>query len=639
LKKIFFCFFLFLISFFIESKTISEWIKKPQIYSVTVFDKKDSEKFSITVNGLWNGYIGKVSSPFAFGRMLLSYYENKNYDSDQKFVEYLHKNSFIVPATILTTQGHETLQGNKLKELSCKSYNGEISDWDLTAESKFMCSNNDNWLEWMFLHGKKAIDSGADLIVLDEIQGGGFIPLYQWLGQFTGMKEPGFCEHCIEGFRNYLKTNFTSEELKEKFNILNIENEELKERINSTKALKYFERVAKGPLIKEYINFNEKNNYLLKKRLVQSLRSYAKLKGRNIAISANSYAIGGIQIGDYWVKGLIFSDFLDFYTFENHYSAVANQILSPYPRNKWIAWEKLAFQATGNTFVSMLDTGTIKELDKKTNIGKFSNYLYIRFMEAYINKGAFAIYYGKPFNNYKTWEKCAEAAKFIRTHNDLFMKDSKTLSDIAILFLYSENLRNRYFSYLGISQILSESNIGYDVIFGGGGKYLKDRVKSNELKKYPLIIIPNSKQIEDNQKDKIKDYVREGGKAIIFSGESFGLNGTGIKNYGKGVFIVLDSWFYENREWDIGSLYFFSYEDKYRKSLRDLFLKLTNSFQYTENVERKIIVTPYYNFDKNQIIIHVLNYDHNINTDSTKEKENIEIKIKPPLFQLEKQVI
>ena len=613
-----------------------DWYKKAQIYSITVFSREDSEKFGITVNGLWNGYIGNTDSPFAFGRLLLSYYENSKYDSDKKFVDELHKRGYIVPATILTTQGHSSFQRTEFNKLSCKSFKGDLPDWDLKAGSKFMCSNNSRWLDWMVMHGKKAIDSGADLIVLDEIQGGGFIPLYQWYSQYLGAKEPGFCEHCISGFRSFLKNKYSSKELKEFYEIDDINLYDLKSRIYDTINLKYFDRVKKDPLIEEYIEFNEENNYYLKRSLVSKLKEYAEKKNKEIIISANSYSLGSVQLGDYWVKGLIFSDFLDFYTFENHYAAKPMEKIVAYPRNKWIAWEKLAYNATGERFVSLIDTGTNEEINRqfKEYSKNFSNYLYIHFMEAYINRGAFGIYYGKFYENFKLWERCANAAAFIKNHRYLYEGEQETDSKIAILFLYSENLRSRYFSYLGLSQALSESNMAYDVIFGGGGKYLKDRVEPDILRKYELLIIPNSKDILSSQIVKIKNFVKNGGKAIVFSGTSFGFSGKGEKKYGKGSFFILDSWSYENRVWDIGSLYFFSYEDKYRKAIKELLLGLTDSYQILKNAKRKIVATVYFKKKKKMIILHLLNYDHNIKTDVISEKNGIEIRVKKPDFDV-----
>ncbi len=82
----------------------------------------DVQKFHITVNGLWNGFfVENLSSPFAYGRYFESIYSGKTYESDEEFVQSQHDQGLLVPGTILTTQGHESLQGDLLEEFACRS--------------------------------------------------------------------------------------------------------------------------------------------------------------------------------------------------------------------------------------------------------------------------------------------------------------------------------------------------------------------------------------------------------------------------------------------------------------------------------------------------------------------------------------
>jgi hypothetical protein len=156
-----------------------EWFKKTQVYSMAALPQEDVAKYHITVNGLWNGYIGEVPSPFAFGRMLESLYSGRVYNSDKEFVDTLHNLGQIVPGTILTSQGHEKMQGERLADFACRSASGALPDFDLDAGSQFMCAIKGGFKDWMIRHGKRAIDAGADLIVLDEIQGNSLFPMFQ----------------------------------------------------------------------------------------------------------------------------------------------------------------------------------------------------------------------------------------------------------------------------------------------------------------------------------------------------------------------------------------------------------------------------------------------------------------------------
>lgn len=616
------------------------WYQRVQIYSMVALGPADVERFHIKVNGLWNGYFGGSASPFAFGRVHESLASGKRYSSDEEFVNVQHSKGLLVPATILTSQGRKDMQGPRLPDYACRSYDGALPDFDPEAKSHFMCANKPAWVNWMRHHGEQAIDAGADLIVLDEIQGNGFFPKFQWLSPYLKMKEPGFCPYCINEFKSYLKHKYTASQLLRKYNISDIDKVDLAARIASVMHLPYKERVAAEPLTTEYIDFQTEKNFYAKTKLIKALREYARGKGRKIAISANVFALGTERGGGYWVKGLIFSDFVDFLSFENTYTAVEDRNILPFPRNKWVAWEKLARSAINSPFVIIPDTGEIKEIvqNNLTHGKSYKNYLYIHFAEAYANRGAFAFYYIYNWGNRKEWEKCAKAAEFILKHRALYEMEPDR-SDIAIVVLYSEALYRRIFSYLGLAQVLAESSIPFDVVFGGGGKYLRDRLNFQRLSGYKLIFVPSAIGITENQTRVIKQYVKKGGKAIIFDGKPFGLSGQGVFPYGQGAFLLIPAWNYQGEEWDIGNLYFLGYEDSVRKTIADLVEQLLPGASVLKNPDRKVVAYPYYSSAQRTVVVHLLNYDHDLKTDRVVPKSNLVLRIKRPEFPPEENAI
>ena len=311
------------------------WFQKTQVYDMGAFPPSNIEKFHITVNGLWNGYFaGGLCSPFAYGRFLEFIYSGKTYESDEEFVQSQHDKGLLVPGTILTTQGHESFQGEQLEEFACRSVKGEMADWSVGEGSYWMNSNDPNWINWTIEHGKKAIDAGADMICLDEIQGNGFIPGFQCLSQFIDFTEPGFSDCTLNGFREYLQDKFTEIELQNLYEIDDVQIYDFCSRIANTMYLDYDSRIAEDPLIEEYIAFNEIGNFHAKKRLIQELRDYAEDQGKDIVIGANSFALGTNRLGGYWAKGLQFSDILDLFIFENEYTAIEDELIPEFPRNK-----------------------------------------------------------------------------------------------------------------------------------------------------------------------------------------------------------------------------------------------------------------------------------------------------------------
>jgi hypothetical protein len=264
----------------------------------------------------------------------------------------------------------------------------------------------------------------------------------------------------------------------------------------------------------------------------------------------------------------------------------------------------------------------------------YSNYLYIRCAEAYANQCALANYFIKVWGDPKTWKGVSRAHKFILNHKSLYDADSTTEADVAFLFLHGSNLERRLWSYLGLAQAVAESNIPFDVIFGGGGKYLKDRLKLSAISDYDLLIIPTAHEITASQKTIIDQYVHDGGKAIIFDPETFGLQGIGGIAHGSGLFIVVPTWEYAGDEWDVGYLYFTNYENKIKKDIASLVKSVIPQPSILNHGRRRVVAYPYYQAGEKRIVVHLVNYDHDRKTDEVSPMSNITLKLKKPDFNL-----
>ena len=610
---------------FDTQKASDEWFLSPQIYDMVALPPEDVQTFHITVNGLWNGFFAaNLTSPFAFGRYIESLYSGRNYESDEDFVNAMHDEGLLVPATILTTQGHRSFQGEKLEEYACRSIDGKLCYWDKEARSYWMNALNDDFIDWCIEHGKKAIDAGADLIVLDEIQGSSFIPMYQWASQYIEwLDAPGFSNVTIEKFRDFLAEKYDDEELNQIFGIDNISSYDLKSRIAKTMYLPYSERIKADKLNKEYFEFLEKGNFMAKKRLIKELRNYATQKGKSIAISANSYSLGTPRGGGYWCKGLHFASLLDFFSFENKYSALADEDLPSPPRAKWLAWERLAYASTHATSAILLGADEAAYIARDAS-HSYRNYLSILCAEAFANRASFVNWYVKIWGKSSDWMGCSAIYDFVLKHNELYKGEINT--PVAILYLYGEGMRNKSDSYLGLAQMLAESNVPYEVIFDGDGFYINESLSIDELSYYNLVFIPNVINITERQRNTIFQYVSEGGTAIVFDANALGFDmDEGELQYGNGTFIFMH---------DVAYDYFHNYDDELRDEIESIVKKHVEIPLKVENAERKIIAYPYYQLEKKRIVIHLVNYDYNRWNDGVNVRENINIRIEKPCFDV-----
>jgi|GEM_PF-884847 len=612
------------------------WYQQRQIYNMLAFAPDHIQKYHITVNGLWNGFFVEdngTSSPFALGRFLEEYYSGNTYNSDYHFVETQHQAGLKVPATILTIQGHQTLQGEDLETYASRDPDGNLCPWDYNANSYWMNILDPGYLQWCIEHGKKAIDANADMIVLDEIQGNGLIPMYQWASQYIEeIKAPGFSNQTIESYRTYLADTYTSLQLQNTYNIDNISSYDLKTRIMQTMHLTYQERLQADNLFSTYDLFLEETNYQAKTYLIEELRAYAQSQGKDIVITANSYALGTPRDAGFWPKGLHFCDHLDFFSFENTYTA-DDDTLSTFPRNKWLAWEKLAYASTQSPPAVLIDTNAFTEVTS-TNSNQplctgYKNYLGILAAECFANRGSFVNYYFRIEGKENNWENVERICNFVQ-NNQQFYDDPQILqTDVAILYLYSEGMRTKSDTYLGCAQALAESDINYDVVFSGDDNYIEDRLIPDDLSSYEVLLIPNVINITDNQQQIISNYVESGGVAIVFDNAPLNLPATpGEHSHGNGTYFSLQT---QHQE-DIGSQFYRSYSSNLREKIAQSIQNYTAPLFEIEGYDGTVVGTCYQQEDR--LLLHLVNYDYGQLLDVMREKNDISIQIKQPSFEI-----
>lgn len=624
-----------------QSHTEEPWYHQRQIYNMLAFAPDHVQKYHITVNGLWNGFFVEdngTSSPFALGRFLEEYYSGNTYSSDYEFVETQHQAGLKVPATILTIQGHQTLQGQDLETYASRDPDGNLCPWDYDANSYWMNSLDPGYIQWCIEHGKKAIEANADMIVLDEIQGNGLIPLYQWASQYVEeIKAPGFSNQTIESYRSYLADTYTRTQLQNTYNIENITTYDLKARIMQTMHLPYQERLQADSLFSTYQLFLEETNYQAKTYLIEELRTYAQSQGKDIVITANSYALGTPRDAGFWPKGLHFCDHLDFFTFENTYTA-DDDTLSAYPRNKWLAWEKLAYASTQSPPAVLIDTNAFTEVTSTTSnqplcIG-YKNYLGILAAECFANRGSFVNYYFRIEGKENTWESVEHICNFVQDNQEFYDNPQDTQTDVAILYLYSEGMQTKSDTYLGCAQALAESNINYEVVFSGDDKYVEDRLCLEDLSSYNVLVIPNVIDITDNQQMLISTYVESGGVAIIFDNSPLGLPTTpGEHSYGNGTYFSLQT---QSQE-DLGSQFYHTYSSTLREKIAQSVQNYTDPLFEIEGYEGTVVGTCYRQEDR--LLLHLVNYDYGQLLDVLREKTDILIQIKQPSFEVEEIIL
>ncbi len=600
-----------------SEEKVKKWFNKVQVYGIIPLSRQEAKKYNITVNGVWGGiHTADPILPFKEYSPAV----RKKYKTASEYVSEMHDAGLKTSGAMLAfSGGNQSVieRWPELKNAASRTALGRTA-MPFGENSYAMSASSPEWNEWMIAHAKRAIDAGADLIMIDDIQ------------EFLFPFQLGFDHFSIDGFKEYLRTRFTRTELSAWFGINDVDDLNVIQRISDKANLSYEKRIERDPLVEVFARFLEENNYQTKKQIVKELKSYAGKKGREIAVTGNIYALGTTRINGYWPKGLYLGEIVDFFTFENIYAVAGEKLLeTPFPRGKWMAWDKLGFAATGSPAVALVAAESLEKIASRN----ISNYLYIHFAEAYANQSAYMLYHIPAYKLGKLWKQCAKAAGFVLDNRDIYETDQSVYSKAAVLYLYGEGMRTKTYNYLGLAQALAESNIPFELIFSGDGYYLKDDLTVKVLEKYKAIIIPSVTNITDNQKKIIKEYVSLGGSAIIFDPLEFNINRSQVEvAFHKGRFVILPPLSADGEIVDAGTAYFRTYNDKIRKYIEKTVKKYVDSTITIDNTERKLIAYPYYQPGPKRLVIHLVNYDHNFKNDRVRIKRNVNIRIKKPDF-------
>ena len=136
-------------------------------------------------------------------------------------IEELHSLGikYVSGLSPITTIGNVYNQRPEIADASCLNIHGEkiqLHWYPIGPNEPFYwgCTNNPTWQNYLKEVIERSIHAGADGIHVDEIYG----------TEHVIWGERGcFCDFCMDGFRDYLKNNFTDNELENEYGIANID--------------------------------------------------------------------------------------------------------------------------------------------------------------------------------------------------------------------------------------------------------------------------------------------------------------------------------------------------------------------------------------------------------------------------------
>ena len=517
-----------------------------------------------------------------------------------------------------------------------------------------MCTNNPDWLQWEIEFGRKGIDQGADMVLVDTPMSSSFV---------SGFLRGGFCPHCMAGFRKYLEAKFTPEELQERFDVGEFDTSTIIKRLSPLQFLtdpkrRPFQDTTKDDLLfREFVYCQEEASFRTRKLLAEALREHARATGRQVAFCTNAADLGTANPGGYWIRAIMFADLFDLFAYEQNYlpDGLPSPQMTRLPRGKWAAYHRLAYAIHHRRSPAVISANAMGELLKTVLLkGTTANVLTaVQSAEAYAANGAYIQFHVEPLTVGTTllgkcWRESARIAGFVRSHRDLYEGELGSGSSTAIVFLLNERGRTIpavFPSYLGLAQALTEGNYPFDVLFGGDGRYVADRLTLAELQRYGVVIVPSPIDPTENQKSVINAFVKAGGTLVCQEPERLGIERptdlapaagasclAGRFEYGKGSVMVLKGRVTETWTDDVASNFFRTYDPKLRRELCNLAEQLGLSSMVEGQAERLIGAFPVLQPERKRLVIHLVNYDVDYDNDAIREKTDVTVKVLRPAF-------
>jgi len=480
--------------------------------------------------------------------------------------------------------------------------------------------HNPAWQNVLLDQVKQIIDYGADGVVMD-----GHMP-----NIYTFDQGGSFDEYTMADFREYLKANFSEEELATKFDIPDIENFNYKEWIISHGREDFLQAgIWNGPYFEglhaQFYIFEWKYTKQFFSIFQDTAKAYAAIKyGRNFVVSENC---GCAYYASVDIDDFIIGEFKYYSSNAKTTELAASQI-------------KLLKSIGNKPFVVV--PGILNPRDGFTPPENTKNLM--KFILADIYAAGGCIFLCPYIDDYEIdYGNLSKYTSFILQNGYLYENLSNP-ARTAVAFSFASVLNRRfrfeddsdrarpiYNSYKGLSTILIEGNIQHNVLIFRDTRFSEDRLKFETLTSYDCIILSSVYCLTDDQAQLLLDYVRDGGIVISVGDiapydENANLASRPVLNsfskyethpYGDGYFVTV---------WpNVGTGYFSGEHPEFKKLLIDEVNKhvIPQTIVIPEN---DVSVYAYNKTDSSDKILHLVNYDFDPKQDRFETKRDFTIK-------------
>jgi hypothetical protein len=478
--------------------------------------------------------------------------------------------------------------------------------------------NEEGWREFLRSEMAAAIDSGVDGFVIDDIQA-------QTL--HIGFDSAGvFNEPDMRGFREFLTTIYTSDELASRYGIQDIGTFSYRDYIMS-RGLAQLWRTAPWdvPLFNQFRTFEYHSTLAAYAELFGWARSYSQSRNGKPLIFLGNTSTGGDM-------SLPFEQSLDLAWLEFPYLHWGYP-----PRSKTIPASKLTIDGRWKKGTYLTQVPTNEDLDRR---GSPPNLAKVLFAEAHAARSEYQVPFkvvGGPAESYApNLDELAPYYRFLAENRWYYGGDWTWRPRVAILYPVAAYLGGAD-SYYGAAMALLDAGIQFDALVSGDGRILPNTITLERLRQYPALVLPSPGAMSAEQVRLVLDYLEAGGFVVAWGsiGDADELvrydvarpsdwrtvQSVGERRVGAGTVSNLSSD-------DLGSQYFTGRAASTRARIVGAVSRVAPP-DVTVGAS-DLVAVAYRHANDPVLLVHLVNYNYNIDNDSVAAVHNLTVALAPP---------
>jgi arylsulfatase A-like enzyme len=373
------------------------------------------------------------------------------------------------------------------------------------------CVNDAGFRDFLLQRLHALVDSGVDGVHIDELP----------TRYFT--RQEGYCDACLQGFREYLAESYTAAELASKHGIADIGTFDFRARLDEEGNV---ETPPASPLHREWWLFQLSSLAEHERDIIASTRSYAEGQGKSFIITSNAYEP---ERNPKHVIEMTLTDFASIGTgmtmLLRRGDTLESMLRAP-PDYSYMPLYRMARAVTPERPVTLFidgpgGTGVMQELQE----GQQRDIVRWMFAEAYAAGARFHVPYPS-LDYYAPLDACEPYVRFIQDNRALY-EGQEHMADVGVLFSYASQIwdfwgdatsgtasHNR--QYYGLAQALTDMSVQYEVVFAPDGGIIPDQLALDQLVRYDTLLVPWTYCLSDAQIGLLEQYAATERRLIVF---------------------------------------------------------------------------------------------------------------------------